>query len=704
VAAAQATADAAQVTNAANTASIGFLTSTSAANRAAIDYLTSTSATHTADIEAAGVTNAEQEAVIAAVTNGVMIGIPEPPRGAIGIVLIGQSNAQGFPGGTNRLPVAMHAPGLTGAYVAASCQYSTVIPETWSYATNAMFINSSTNATTWGVELPLANALQSAGYTPFIYKSAVGGADSSAFIGPGATYWPLVTGAYATAAATWTNAPVPSIVIYMRGETGSDSQTQAQSYGERTNVWAQLKTLYGNTNLHWISTGLPGVYYTNAAGVAVEAGARQLDSESDMAWFVETHDIVAGHYNQDQMLEVSSRILAVIGKILADKRSTVAEHKQVLAADNVIADTVEARDIRYQGRPLPEAVDVLIDIGSTNASSALRSAIDHGLASSTNWPSPSQTNSIAYWYPFETPTMSSFSVWSNAADTSRQFLPQGSMSNSTWYTDATPGVGGYYSFPETATNYLSRGLDTRLMTSSWTTCFWYRRQYDNSQGGPRQDYLVTHPGTNAGATISIWTRQYYNNNDALATYPAVQVCDATSNTVFVTATAASDALVSNVWTHIAARVDLPNNELALFVNGALAGTTNVATLTKIGNLSGGLRIGGGAGAYNAGGDIAHWEMWTRALPSNEIFARAKAAPLATDWLEVVQTRAAVSSLEAASAAVQTTQTLVKANAAAATNALVGAIAMTGKFVRVGTALSYVEGGVTNQLDADVTTP
>jgi hypothetical protein len=70
----------------------------------------------------------------------------------------------------------------------------------------------------------------------------------------------------------------------------------------------------------------------------------------------------------------------------------------------------------------------------------------------------------------------------------------------------------------------------------------------------------------------------------------------------------------------------------------------------------------------------------------------------------VQTRAAVSSLEAASAAVQTTQTLVKANAAAATNALVGAIAMTGKFVRVGTALSYVEGGVTNQLDADVTTP
>ncbi len=537
-----------------------------------------------------------------------------------GIAGAGQSNFEGFPGGTNRMP-SVFLTGITNAFISYIGQYTATDTNAINYQTNLVYYDYTYNTKiSWGVELPVGYALSQMGITQYWYKTGIGGAAPNTFTN-GGTWWKYVTNTYQTARATWSNAPVPKAFIFMRGETGSNYQTQEQSYQERLKTWQDLQAYYGNTNLYFIQTGLPGVYYANTNGALVEAGAKQLAAEfPDRVFFVETKDIYAGHYDQDQMIEVGNRIAAVIQKIIAAKTYTNRESFKYLAAEDGSVDELRVRDLKVAAHPFSNAVDFVIQAQASDPNSTLYRKVPEVISSARMWPKPLYTNSLAYYFSFDDLSVTNYSVWTNIVDTAKNFAREAEMTNALFASDAD--VGGYCNFRIGVKNSFYRNAyDTRFSTNSWTIMSMYRRQYDNSVNGPMYGYLFKHFASGAGGAISLYTRNYYNNGVSTALIPAADVAGANSNAVGVSATS---QLQSNVWTHIALRYDNSASSISIFINGVKEGTTVNTNLSRVGNLATLYSVGG---KYNAtdgscGGDIGQFEVLFRALSDSEILSRA----------------------------------------------------------------------------------
>lgn len=275
--------------------------------------------------------------------------IYENPQ-TISISLIGQSNANGAPDNTSVLSDVILS-GVPNAFISNIGEYTVSSGGGWDYQQQLSYTNHNdyNNDILWGVELMIGSALSGLDYTNYWYKSAVGGAGTNTFTASG-VYWEYVTNAYESATSEWANATAPDIVLFMRGETGADYQTQTESYNERLQQYTDLTNYYGNADLHFIMAGLPETYYALSSGPNVEAGMVQLADASDNCWYVKMYDIAVGdnHYNGSQLSTVASRLMGAITQAISTDRKHIDIQRTTSEMVYVDQLFLKSRDINEQ--------------------------------------------------------------------------------------------------------------------------------------------------------------------------------------------------------------------------------------------------------------------------------------------------------------------------------------------------------------------
>lgn len=556
-------------------------------------------------------------------TNGI---IEQPEASSIiGWSLIGQSNAEGFPEGTNRLFSAAFTP-LTNAFISYIGQKSSTDTNAINYQTNLVYRDYTYNdEISWSFELPIGHGLADAGYANYVYKSPVGGAAAGSFTN-GGEWWKYVTNTYQTATNTWGDAPAPTFLIYMRGESGAQTQTQAERVTELSNTYASALAYYGNTNLSMIIVGLPGVPYAYTNGALVDAGSRQFADENERVYFVDIHDLYALHLDQDQMLEAAARIMVPINQILAGKKHSMFEQFEKIGATEVIADEVQARSLKINSRPFIEAVDIVIQSQGEDTNSSLVSAVNaiSTLNLALNAPSPVYSNSFSVIARFDTHLTNS--------------LPGGPVLGN----EAVALSGGFDSrFGDwvTLTNYPAseEGLffdDLTISNSDFSVCFWYRREFEHSTNSTLPKNMFNVYRTNGTIeAISIRTSTYITSPSDDRNYqPCVQIYDANNGAV---TSYIEYAAPLNEWHHYAMSLDRngTSSKILFYVDGVLKSTiapTNDLSATEIHPT---YQVGVGARKYtthstqSCGGSLADFQYVKRVVNPKEVISLMAGQPI-----------------------------------------------------------------------------
>jgi len=568
----------------------------------------------TADIEALSATNAAQDALIAGnlydtgTTNKTLIDAAIASGNSIGTytntisyMLIGQSNAEGFPVTTNWLSSELIS-GAGYGWISETNRFTT----TGSYYgrdsalsyTNLGYLAG--GEISWGVELPLGELLyESGGFTSVVYKATVGGAPASSFYN-GGTYWGLVTNSYEQASTKI----VPSFVIYMRGETGSTSQTQAESYSERTNVYYSLVNYFGNNDLKFIQCGLPSGYYENSNGPDVEAGAKQFANENANVYYIETHDIdAASHYNEAQIYEVANRISSVALNLFG---GTVR--------DSIGADSISARgDLRgdelyRKGRTLDQSMADFIGDDATETKAALSEYL--------KVPRPLYTNDAIVVARLDTDL--SNGVSGVTFDNENCTLNGGfdyRFGDSVTITNDSPQTGFWTD-------------DLSISNSNFSAAYWYRREYVPNTGDTAFGYsMYVFNTAGSGAGISLVHRQYVTPITSANNYrPSINIMDA-SGTI-VTGNRGLIEPELNEWNHYVWVVERnsTNSVFKLYANGVLDSTFSPTNDFSVSPIHATYPVGIGARRYGTtsnlacDGSIGEFMLFYRAINADEVWS------------------------------------------------------------------------------------